>query len=131
MLYGKLKYTFEAACFLFFAIVFVFSFIKTEENVCFKLLSISGLIIVSFSIASIKDNINVSTQNKVQFILGLLFLSVLAYSFFLYFINKDTSKILLYFSIASVFIGVLRLVEFMFCIRPYIDYLSLQREQLV
>jgi hypothetical protein len=111
--------------------VFVFSFIKTEENVCFKLLSISGLIIVSFSIASIKDNINVSTQNKVQFILGLLFLSVLAYSFFLYFINKDTSKILLYFSIASVFIGVLRLVEFMFCIRPYIDYLSLQREQLV
>jgi len=130
MLYGKIKYTFEALVFLFYGVVFVFSFLNTfneKESICLKFQGIFGLLIVSFSVASIKDRISPDTQNIVQFILGIIFLGILTYSFFVC-LFQTKLDLLFYFSIVGVFIGIGRLLEFVFCTRPYLDYVSLQEE---
>ena len=126
MLYKNIKYTFESFCFLFYITVFGFSFIQKDESLCFKLQGIFGLVIVIFSIASKKDKVSPLTQNTLQFILGIIFFGVLAYSFF---VSVEKKGLLFYFSIASAFIGTLRFFEFVFCVEPYLRYLSIEGQE--
>uniref|UniRef100_A0A6C0KUH4 Uncharacterized protein n=1 Tax=viral metagenome TaxID=1070528 RepID=A0A6C0KUH4_9ZZZZ len=130
-MYLKIKYRFEALCFLFFATVFILSFIIKDENLIFKLQGSVGLIIVFFSVASFKDKIHPKTQNICHYILGLIFIGILAYSFFVYYSEEGRTKLLLYFSITGAVIWCFRIIEFTLCLDPYMDFLESEREAII
>lgn len=128
-MYHKIKYVFEAIYFLFFSTVFIFSFIDSSQSLIFKMQGIVGLIIVVFSIASLKDKIHPKIQNICHYVLGMMFMGILAYSFLTYYREKEGEKLLLYFSVVGAVIGFLRMIEFTLCFDPYMEYMELQNEQ--
>lgn len=124
-MFGKLKYAFEAVCFVFFSIVFIFSFLDTEDSFIFKIQGVLGIFTVVFSIASLRDKIQPKIQNIVQYLIGVISIIFLSYSLYTYFKCERNCVLLLVFTLVAICIGFLRFVEFVFCVQQHLDYMSI------
>lgn len=123
-LYIKLKIGFECLCTLFYLSVFMFVvFMKPCNGEISLVLVFESIICVltsAFSITSIKDKVALKNQNAVHMVLGIVFILVLSYGFYL--LQSSNCIVLWAFSVCFLVLGCLRFCDLIFCMRTYFDY---------
>ena len=123
-LYIKLKIGFECVCTLFYLSVFMFVvFMKPcsgEISLVLVFESIICILTSAFSITSIKDKISLKNQNAVHTVLGIVFIFLLSYGFYL--LQNDNCLIMWVLSVCFLGLGCLRFCDLIFCMRSYFEY---------
>lgn len=81
-------YASEALFFLIYSFIFVLSFVKkfetVQENISLKLACALGITNAIYTVISTRDNHSTLSQNKIQYILGVLTIIALSFSVYFY-----------------------------------------------
>jgi len=117
----QIKYMFESICFVFFAFMFVYSFVEKKdwscENLTLKFASAIGIVTCIYSIAAFRSRFDMTKQNIVQYVLGVFNLSSLG--FLGYFTVYNENERFWLFTCLVFFIA--RLCDLYFFTNFYVD----------
>ena len=131
--YIKLKLLFEGICSIFYLgvlMLVIFSRPCTKEMSTVLLVeSILGLATSAFSVACIKDGLPLNRQTIVHTVLGVLFIPLLSYGFYL--LQTMNCVYMWIFSFCFLGFGCIRFCDLIFCVDKHVDYVEISGDNLV
>ena len=131
--YIKLKLLFEGICSIFYLGVLMLVIVSRpctkEMSTVLLVESILGLATSAFSVACIKDGLPLNRQTIVHTVLGVLFIPLLSYGFYL--LQTMNCVYMWIFSFCFLGFGCIRFCDLIFCVKRHVDYVEISGDNLV